>query len=87
MRLLTNAGTGTGPEYPANNLGPREATLVVWGTPTNVDLEISPDAGATWFSIQNVTAAGTYTVPVGGKQNYEIRGNVTTGSGVYMDLI
>lgn len=86
MRLLDNAGAGAGA---AIRLGlasvSKERMVIVWGTVTDVDLEISPDGGTTWVSLQNFTAAGVANVLIGG--NYQLRGNVTTGSGVYMDLV
>jgi hypothetical protein len=60
--------------------------VLVWGTVTDVDLELSPDGGTTWISVQNFTAAGSAIVPLGGDEGYEIRVNVTTGSGVYLDI-
>jgi len=87
MRLLTNSGVAIGRDYAHNNERAANATLYVWGTPTDVDLEISPDNGSTWFVLQNVTAVGSFSVPVGGSEGYQIRGQVNVGSGVYMDLI
>jgi len=87
MRLLTAQGAGSGREYPANNEESREAVLVVWGTVvTDVDFEVSPDAGVTWISLQNITAAGSYRFPMAGGQHYEMRGTVNTGTAVNMDL-
>jgi len=87
MRLLTNSAVAVGRDYAHNNERAAAATLYVWGTPTDVDLEISPDNGVTWFTLLNVTAVGSYAVQVGGSEGYQIRGNVAVGSGVYMDLI
>jgi hypothetical protein len=87
MRLLTNDGAGDGNSIPFNNETPGNRVILVWGTVTDVDLEISPDGGTTWIVMQNFTAAGTALVALGGKENYLIRGSVNTGSGVYMDLL
>lgn len=86
MRIATNQGTGAGSAYAANNEDGREAVLIIWGTVTNVDFQVSPDGGVTWVSLQNCTAAGSYKFPMAGGEGYQMRINVTTGSGVYADL-
>jgi len=87
MRICTAQGAGTGPEIPFNNEGGRNRLVLIWGTVvTDVDLEISPDKGVTWISVQNFTAAGSAIVPLGGDEGYEIRVNVTTGTAVNLDI-
>lgn len=85
MRILTNQGAGAGNEYGANNEGAREVVVIVWGTVTNVNFEVSPDGGTTWVVLQNMTAAGSYKFPMAGGEGYQMRGNVVAGTGVYMD--
>jgi len=87
MRILTAQAAGSGNEYAANNEAPRNIVLIVWGTAvTDVDFEVSPDNGATWISLQNITAAGSYILPMAGGTDYLMRGTVTTGTAVNMDF-
>lgn len=87
MRLLTNSGVAAGDSIPFNNEPNGERIIMVWGTVTNVNVEISPDNGTTWIAVKNLTAAGMFLVPLGGSSGYMIRGNVAVGAGVYLDLI
>ena len=86
MRIGTNLAADGG-AVPFNNEPSALRTVIVWGTPTNVDLEISPDAGVTWIAVQNFTAAGSAQVPLGGSEGYQVRCGVTAGTGVYMDIL
>lgn len=87
MRICTAQGAGSSAAVPFNNEGGRDRMVLIWGTAvTNVDLEISPDAGVTWIVVQNFTAAGSAIVPLGGSESYEIRVTVTTGTAVNLDI-
>ena len=87
MRIISNAGVGAGAAVPFNNEAGRERVVVAWGTVTAADLEISPDGGTTWIIVQTLDGGGVFLVPIGGKDNYQVRVSVATGSGVYVDIL
>ena len=86
MRIATNQGVGSSDAIPFNNEGGRERMVLAWGTVTAADLEISPDAGVTWVIVQTLDGGGSFIVPLGGDEGYQIRVTVATGSGVYVDI-
>ena len=88
MRIASNQGVGASTGVPYHNEpNDRSKKVLMWGTVTNVDLQVSPDGGTTWVTLQNFTAAGSADVVVPSADGYEVRINVTTGSGVYCDVV
>ena len=87
MRICTNQGVGQSDPVPFNNETGRDRVVLAWGTVTAVNLELSPDGGTTWVAVQSLNGGGSFIVPLGGEEDYEIRVNVTTGAGVFVDVI